>query len=93
MRERSIERHLVKETEKRGGIAPKLVSPGTDGMPDRLVILPGCGVAFVELKAPGEKPRPIQRKRIRDLVGLGCSVYVVDSKERVVEVLDEIQST
>ena len=93
MRERSIERHLVEEVERRGGFAPKLVSPGTDGMPDRLVILPGCGVAFVELKAPGEKPRPIQRKRIRDLVGLGCSVYVVASKERVGEVLDEIQAT
>ena len=93
MRETSIERHLVKETEKRGGIAPKLVSPGTAGLPDRLVLLPGCGVAFVELKAPGEKPRPIQRRRIRELVGLGCSVYVVDSKERVVEVLDEIQTT
>ena len=93
MRERSIERHLVEETERRGGFAPKLVSPGTDGMPDRLVILPGCGVAFVELKAPGETLRPLQVRRKRQLESLGFSVYCLDRPEQIGVILNEILST
>ena len=93
MRECDIERKLVAETEKRGGMAPKLVSPGLDGMPDRLVLLPDGKMAFVELKSPGKKPRPIQHKRIRELVSLGYGVYVVDSIGMIEEVLDGIQTT
>ena len=41
MREKQIESKLVKAVRDGGGMCPKLVSPGTDGMPDRLVLLPG----------------------------------------------------
>lgn len=93
MREAEIEKKLVSEVKKRGGLAPKLVSPGYDGMPDRLVLLPDGKMAFVELKAPGRTPRALQFRRIRELVSLGYGVFVVDSVERIGEVLDAIQTT
>ena len=60
MREKQIEQRLVKAVKARGGLCPKLVSPGTDGMPDRMVLLPDSHMGFVEVKAPGEKPRPLR---------------------------------
>lgn len=56
MREKVIEQKLVKAVRAAGGIAPKLASPGFDGMPDRMVLMPGGRIGFVEVKAPGEKP-------------------------------------
>ena len=50
-------------------------------------------MAFVELKAPGKKPRPLQLKRKRMLERLGFPVYVVDNIEQIGGILDEIQST
>ena len=90
--ERDIEHTLVTEAKKRGGIAPKFVSPGLSGMPDRLVLLPEAKMGFVELKAPGKKPRVLQEKRHRDLRNLGYRVYVLDRAEKVKEVLDDIQT-
>ena len=58
MREKEIEKKLTQMVKKAGGICPKLVSPGFDGMPDRMVLLPNGRICFVEVKAPGEKPRP-----------------------------------
>ncbi len=93
MREKEIEKKLRMEAENRGGIAPKFVSPGMSGMPDRLVLLPESRMAFVELKAPGKKPRVLQEKRMRDLRNLGYRVYVLDRAEKVKEVLDDIHSS
>ena len=92
MRESVIERNLVTEVKKRGGLAVKFVSPGLDGVPDRLVLFPGGKMAFVELKAPGKNMRPIQEKRARQLTALGFRVYCVDNKEMIGGVLDEIQT-
>ncbi len=92
MRENSIERRLVTEVKKRGGFAPKFVSPGLDGVPDRLVLLPGGKLAFVEVKAPGKKPRPIQRRCIDKLTALGFRVYVLDGTEQIGGILDEVQT-
>ena len=61
--EKQIEQGLVKAVKNMGGIAPKFVSPGFDGMPDRIVLLPYGKFAFVEVKAPGKKPRPLQVSR------------------------------
>ena len=93
MRESSIERRLVTEAIKRGGFAPKFVSPGLDGVPDRLLLFPGGRLAFVEVKAPGKKPRPLQRRRIEQLTALGFRVCVLDRKEQIGEILDEVQTT
>lgn len=90
MRERDIERRLVTETVKRQGVALKFVSPGCIGVPDRIVMLPSGRLGFVELKAPGEKPRPIQARRIRQMREIGFKVYVVDGVEQIGSVLDEI---
>lgn len=92
MRESVIERKLVTEVKKRGGLAVKFVSPGLDGVPDRLVLFPGGKMAFVELKAPGKTMRPIQEKRSRQLTALGFRVYCVDNKEMIGGLLDEIQA-
>lgn len=93
MRESQIETALVQTVKKHGGLAPKFVSPGWDGVPDRLVLLPDGHMAFVELKAPGKKPRPLQVKRKRQLEKLGFRVYVIDGQEQIGGVLDEIRST
>lgn len=92
MRESLIERKLVTEVKKRGGLAVKFVSPGLDGVPDRLVLFPGGKLAFVELKATGKTMRPLQEKRARQLTALGVQVYCVDNKEKIGGVLDEIQT-
>lgn len=71
MREIIVERKLITAVKKRGGICPKWVCPGCDGMPDRMVLLPNGKIGFVEVKAPGEKPRALQLARHRMLRKLG----------------------
>ena len=93
MREKAIEAKLIQATKALGGIAPKFTSPGLDGMPDRIVILPGGHMAFVEVKAPGKVPRPIQEARHRMLRRLGFKVYVLDRPEQIGGILDEIRTT
>ena len=92
MRERTIERKLTMEVKKRGGLAPKFVSPGLDGVPDRMVLFPDGKLAFVELKAPGEKMRPLQLLRKRQFEALGFRVYCIDRPEQIGGILDEIQA-
>ena len=92
MREKIIERALTVACRKRDGVALKFISPGVDGVPDRIVLFPGGRVAFIELKAPGEKMRPLQEKRKRQLVRLGFRVYCVDEMRQIEEVLDAIQA-
>ena len=93
MREKAIAHQLSLMVKKRGGICPKFVSPGYDGMPDRIVLLPGCHFAFVEVKAPGQKPRPLQIARHKLLTRLGFKVYVLDNEEQIGGILDEIQAS
>ena len=93
MKEKRIEQKLVKAVQAMGGICPKLVSPGMDGMPDRMVLLPGGRMAFAELKAPGRKPRPLQLRRMAQLSRLGFRVYVIDGPEQINEILKTIGGT
>ena len=93
MREKQIEQKLVKATKNMGGIAPKFVSPSFDGMPDRIVLLPGGHIGFVEVKAPGEKPRPLQLSRHGLLRRLGFKVFVLDDEQQIGGLLDEIRTT
>ena len=88
--ERTIEQELVSRVKVMGGIAPKFTSPGFAGMPDRLVLLPHGRMGFVELKAPGRKPRQLQLVRHRLLQRLGFKVYVIDEINQIDSVLEEI---
>ena len=90
MREKVIERKLVKAVRSKGGISPKFVSPGFDGVPDRLVLLPDGKCGFVEVKAPGRKPRPLQMARIKLLRRLGFSVFILDDESRIPHSISEI---
>lgn len=93
MREKYIEKQLAFEVKRRGGVCPKWVSPGFAGIPDRLVFLPDGKFGMVEVKAPGERPRPLQASRHRLLIKLGFKVYVLDDPKKIGGILNEIQST
>ena len=93
MREKAVEQKLVAAVKKMGGICPKWVSPGFDGMPDRIVLLPGAKIGFVEVKAPGKKPRPLQVSRLTLLRKLAFKVYVLDEPDQIEGILVEIRST
>ena len=90
MREKQIEQKLVKTVKAKGGLCLKFVSPSFDGMPDRLILLPVGKIAFVELKAPGKKPRPLQIARHKTLMSLGFRVFIIDSTEQIKTILDEM---
>ena len=87
MREKLIEQNLIQAVRRMGGLAPKFTSAGWAGAPDRLVLLPGGYLAFVEVKAPGKTLRPLQVKRKRQLEALGFRVYCVDRLEQISEIL------
>jgi hypothetical protein len=90
--EQEIELQLVRAVKNMGGRAVKFMSPGFDGMPDRLVLLPGGKCGFVEVKAPGKKPRALQLVRHEMLKELGFKVYVLDAKEQIEEIINDIHS-
>ena len=92
MREKTLEALLVQAVKSMGGLAPKFVSPGFDGMPDRIVLLPHGKMAFVEVKSHGKKQRPLQVRRKSQLESLGFSVYCLDDATQIGGMLDEIQS-
>ena len=93
MREKQIEQTLVRAVKRRGGLCPKWVSPGLDGVPDRIILLPDGKAAFAELKAPGQRPRPLQQRRIVQLRQLGFRVYIIDNTNQIGGVLDEVSAT
>lgn len=77
MRERDIEKILTSEVKKLGGRAYKWVSPGNDGVPDRIVFFPGRPAVFVELKSETGRLSSLQELQIRRLLDLGQEVAVV----------------
>lgn len=89
MLEKQIERKLTEEVKKLNGMCLKQTSLA--GIPDRLILLQGGKMAFVELKAPGEKPRKLQQVRIKQLRKMGFMCFVVDGTEMISDVLDSIK--
>jgi hypothetical protein len=83
MREKAVEEYLRDQIKSLGGKAYKFKSPGNAGVPDRIVLLPGGRIAFVELKAPGKKPTALQVSQQRKISGLGFEVLTLDSKPEV----------
>lgn len=92
MEENKIEKYLKTKVSQIGGKAFKFVSPGVSGVPDRIVLLPGARSVFVELKAPGEKPRPIQLHRIKQIRALGFRVEILDSKDAVDKFIRSVEN-
>lgn len=84
--EGTIEDYLVTQAEKNGFMCPKFVSPGLNGVPDRILI--GYGhTLFIEVKRPNGKPRKLQEKVIERLRNHGAKVFVIDTKQDVDELL------
>jgi hypothetical protein len=81
--EKNIESYLRRRVHQLGGLAAKWVSPNLDGVPDRIVLLPGGRAAFAELKDKGKKPTKKQAYRHRQIEALGFAVYIADSYEAV----------
>ena len=90
MREKQIEIKLRDAVKSKGGRALKFVSPGTAGVPDRIVLMPDGRLYFVELKAPGKRMSPKQVKIAAVFERLGHKVRVIDSIEQVKEFMDEL---
>jgi len=83
MLERDVEQYLVKRVKALGGECFKWVSPGRVGVPDRIVVLPGGQIMFIEVKRPGAKPTKLQIHTLQMLGRLGCRANWLDSKEAV----------
>ena len=92
MREKVVEQRLIKAVRQSGGLALKFVSPGFNGVPDRLLLFDGGKAAFAEVKTPGEKPRPLQVHRMEQLRRLGFKAFVIDDREQIGGVISEICS-
>lgn len=83
MREAKLEKKLQERIKKEGGLCIKLQANFLNGIPDRLCLLPFGEIFFVEVKAPGEKPRKLQNVRIKELQSIGATVYVLDNEEQI----------
>lgn len=84
MPEKEVERYLCQQVKKKlGGMALKFVSPGLSGVPDRLVLMPGGKITFVETKAPSKKLRVLQKYVYGMIAALGFEVRMIDTKPGV----------
>lgn len=91
MSEKLIEKKLVEGVKKLGGMALKFWPITFTGFPDRIVILPGGKIHFVELKTVGGNLRPRQKIVIPKLIKLGCSVFIIDSQELLNEFFKKVK--
>ena len=89
--EKKLEQKLVKAVRDIGGLALKFVSPGCDGVPDRLILIAYGKVAFVEVKAKGKKPRPIQIRRINQIRRLGFLVFILDDEKDIPSIIKQVK--
>ena len=90
LREYVVENEFVRSVRKAGGVAYKLNSLTTNGLPDRLVLFPQGKCCFVELKAPGKQMRPLQVKRRYQLQKLGFPVFCIDRFEQIKPAIEAI---
>lgn len=89
MRESEIEKILVDGIRKLGGRAFKWVSPGSDGVPDRIVVLPGYPAIFVEMKTVTGKLTSLQRVQVGRLQKMGQDVRVLYGEKETRTFLEE----
>lgn len=88
--EKVIEQKLVALCKLNGGMCIKLLSFHILGLPDRMCLFPKAKIVFVELKTSGEKPRKIQLFMIDKIRALGFRVEIIDSTEKVVDLINDI---
>ncbi len=81
MRERDVAKHLIKQVEAAGGMIRKMAWEGRAHAPDYFVAI--ADVCFIETKAPGETPRPGQRRDFERMIENGARVITVDTKRQV----------
>lgn len=82
--EKDIEQKLVKLVKRYGGKCPKWSSPGWAGVPDRIVLLPGGQIIFVETKRPkGSRVSALQKKWREWLTNLGFSVWHIYNEDEL----------
>lgn len=91
--EKEVEGYLEKQVTANGGWSAKFISVNLRGVPDRIISFPHTGPLFIELKRPGEKPRPQQVYRINEMRKYGCTVFVVDTKEKVDRLIEELMKS
>ncbi len=88
MNEKLIEKKLREGVKEKGGLALKFTSPSFTGVPDRIVLMPGGKMCFVELKSTGKGLSPRQEVVFPILQELGFTVLVIDDKEKLQEFLN-----
>lgn len=93
MRETVVEQALIRAVQAAGGLCWKFISPGTAGVPDRIILLPGGHVGFVEVKAPGKHPRPIQQHRLNQLHALGATALTIDHPDQIPGAINAIRAS
>lgn len=89
MRERDIEKWLRRQVESLGGLAFKFTSPGNDGVPDRLAVLPGGLIYFIELKTDRGRLSPLQVWQQGRLDALGCQVWTIRGMDEAAAFIEE----
>lgn len=92
MKESTIEARLVREVKKRGGLCYKFVSPGSPGVPDRIIILPGGRTVYAELKTEIGRLANVQKWQIGELRKRGADVRVLKGMDQVLAFLEEVDS-
>lgn len=90
MTEAQIEQKLGKQIKNKGGLYYKFVSPGSTGVPDRVVIAPGGKVIFIELKTESGKLSTMQAIQISRLKAVGADVRVVCGVEQAKAFVEEV---
>lgn len=83
MRERDIERHLVERIKALGGEIRKVQWIGRRGAPDRVVMLPGGTLFWIELKRPGGSAEAHQAREHAKLHRVGQTVRILDTVEKI----------
>ena len=85
MQENEIEKKLKNQVEAAHGLCLKFTSPGNNGVPDRILLFPNGRIAFVEVKAPGKKPRKLQQYWLETLARFGFPCMVLDHPEQIAD--------
>lgn len=86
--EKVIEKKVCDYAKAKGILVFKFTSPARRSVPDRMFILPGGKVFFIEFKRKGQKPTDAQTVEIKKMEKQGSHVHVVDNVLEGKEIID-----